>query len=183
MRNFAVILSLLVLLASLFVAGCISSPTPTVTITPTPAPTAASSAVPTLIGNDNEAHIQFNYQFGKMNEYDGQRSSPGMTFYTLQVKVISDKPVPTSPDWFWIEYKINDSAPLEDRQPFSTYMFTYPTKTISSDTGAARGGLIFEIPQDLAAGYPKPYYYMPLDQQEGPYKVLDKVYGAMGPVS
>jgi len=183
MKRYTIVLALIVLLASLLAAGCIGSPAPTPTTTPTPTPTAAASTAPTLIGHSDEAHIGFYYQFDKMTEYDGQKASPGMTFYALQVKIISDKPVQTSPDWFWVEYKVNDTAPLETRQPFSTYMFTYPTTTISSDTGAAKGGLIWELPMDLADGYPKPYYYMPLDQQQGPYKVYDKVYGVVGPVS
>jgi hypothetical protein len=158
MKRFTVILAFCALLASFLVAGCIGGPVPTPTATATPAPSVAVSTVPTLIGHSDEAHIEFYYQMGKMYEYDGQKASPGMAFYPLQVKVSSDKPVQTSPDWFGVEYKVNATDPVKERPPFSTYMFTYPTKEISSDTGAARGGLIFELPQDLADGYPKPYY-------------------------
>lgn len=137
----------------------------------------------TLIGNSDEAHIEFFYQYGSMREYDGQKASPGMVFYTLQARVGSDKPVQTSPEWFGVEYRVNATDPVTERAPFSTYMFTYPTTVISSDTGPVRGGLIFEVPEGLAAGYPKPYYYMPLDRQSGPYLVYGKVYGVVGPVS
>lgn len=181
MKYITIILALIVLLAALLVAGCASTPAPTTTVTATPAPSALPTT--TLIGKSDEAHIEFYYQIGRMAEYDGQKASPGMMFYALQVKVSSDKPVQTSPEWFGIEYKVNATDPVSERPPFSTYMFTYPTKEISSDTGAARGGLIFELPQRLADGYPRPCYYMPFDQQQGPYKVYDKVYGVVGPVS
>ncbi|HTY90825.1 MAG TPA: hypothetical protein VMC84_06575 [Methanocella sp.] len=180
MKRYSILFALSVLIASLLVAGCTGSPVSTPAVTATPNPSAIVSAVPTLIGNSDEAHIEFYYQLGKMAEYDGQKASPGMLFYPLQVKVSSDKPVQTSPDWFGVEYKVNDTDPVQTRQPFSTYMFTYPTRELSSDTGAARGGIIFELPANLAEGYPKPYYYMPLDQQQGPYKVYNKVYGVVG---
>lgn len=179
MKRFTIIL---VLLVSLLAAGCVNAPAPTPSPTATPAPTVTAPPAPTLIGNNDEAHIGFNYQMGKMSEYDGQKASPGMAFYTLQVKVTSDKPVQTSPGWFGIEFKVNSTDPVQERPPFSTYMFTYPTRVLDSNT-PARGGLIFELPSQLADGYPKPYYYMPLDEQQGEYKVYDKVYGVVGAVS
>jgi hypothetical protein len=184
MKRSMVILIFLILSASFLAAGCIGSPAPMPTPAPTatPSPTVTVPPAPTLIGGSDEAHIRFDYQLGTASEYDGQKASPGYKFYMLQVKVSSDKPVQTSPEWFWMEYKVNETANVQDRQPFSTYMFKYPTMVIDSGTGAARGGLIFELPAELAVGYPKPYYYLPLEGQQGQYKVYDKVYGTVGAV-
>lgn len=182
MRNSTVILSLLVLLASLIVAGCISSPAPTTTITPTPAPTAASSGVPTLIGHSDEAHVQFFYSMGTASDYGGlQKASSGNLLYIFKVNVSSDKPIQTSLDWFGVEYKVNDTDPVHDSRAFMSYV-KFPEKTIGSGPGNARGEILVELPDHMADGYPKPYYYLPLDQQQGQYKVYDKVYGVVGDV-
>jgi len=61
-------------------------------------------------------------------------------------------------------------------------MFKYPTKVIGPDTGAAKGGLIFELPAEMVSGYPKPIYNMSLENQEGQYIAYDKVYGKVGDV-
>ena len=167
----------LILLASILITGCVNQPIPA-----TSTPTATIPPTPTLIGNNDEAHVYFSYQLGTSYEYDGLKASPGHKFYMLQVKVRSDKPVQTSMDWFWIEYKVNDTDNVQVRQPFTTYMFKYPTTVIGPDTGAARGGLLFELPEKMADGYPRPYYYMPLEAQQGQYRVYDKVYGKVGDV-
>jgi hypothetical protein len=184
MRRFTIILTISVLLAASIAAGCITSPAPTTTPAPTatPVPTVTVPPTATPIGGSDDANIEFHYQIGKASEYDGQKASPGNLFYMLQVRVKSDKPVETSPDWFWVEFKVNDTAAVQDRAPFSTYMFKYPSKVIGPDTGSAKGGLIFELPASLADGYPKPYYYMPMGQQQGQYKVYDKVYGTVGDI-
>jgi hypothetical protein len=183
MRRFTIILTIYVLLAASIAAGCITSPAPTPTPTVTTGPTVTVMPTVTPIGGSDAANIEFHYQLGTSSEYDGQKASPGNKFYMLQVRVASyDKPVSTSPEWFWVEFKVNDTAPVQDRAPFSTYMFKYPTKVIGPDTGSAKGGLIFELPEGLADGYPKPYYYMPMDQQQGQYKVYDKVYGTVGDI-
>ncbi len=179
MRHFIVLLLSSLLLASLLIGGCITptSPSPLQSTSATAAPVATMPPSPTMIGNSDEAHVDFNYQLGTSYEYDGLKASPGHKFYMLQVKVSSDKPVQTSLDWFWMEYKVNETDSVQVRQPFTTYMFKYPTMVIGPGTGAARGGLLFELPDKLADGYPKPCYYMPLEEQQGQYKVYDKVYG------
>jgi hypothetical protein len=183
MKRTILIFLLSTLIAACVVAGCVTSPSPTLAPTATPTPAATVSAAPTLIGKSDEAHIKFNYQLGTASEYDGlQKAAPGYLFYLLQVNVSSDKPVQTSPDWFGMEYKVNDTDSVHDAKPFSTYMFKYPTEVLGPDTGAAKGGFLFELPATMADGYPKPYYYMPLEEQQGPYKVYDKVYGTVGDV-
>jgi len=182
MKNIKLILALIVLLVSLLAAGCVSTPAPTATITPTPAPTAAASAGPTLIGHSDEAHVQFFYSMGTASDYGGlQKASPGNLLYIFKVNVSSDKPIQTSLDWFGAEYKVNNTDSVHDSRAFMAYV-KYPEKTIGPGQGNARGEILIELPAQMAEGYPKPYYYLPLDQQQGPYKVYDKVYGEVGDV-
>lgn len=182
MKRLAVIFALFVLLVSSFVSGCISSPSPTSVPTVTPAPSAATSPVPTLIGGSDEAHVQFYYSLGTASDYGGlQKASPGNLLYIVKVNVSSDKPVETSQDWFWMEYKENETDTVHDSSRFMSYL-KYPVRIISHDQEPARGELLIELPANMAPGYPKPYYYMPLDKQQGQYKVYDKVYGVVGDV-
>lgn len=179
MKKFTWIMALLVLLASFAIIGCVSSPSPT----PTPAPTAASTVTaipsPSLIGGD-EAHIVFNYNLGSASSYSGlQNAAPGYLLYTLQVKVTSDKPVPTSQDWFWLEYKVNDTDSIHTTNNSMSYQ-TYPSEILGPNSAPAKGQLIFELPAKMAPGYPKAYYYMAKENQPGPYYVYDKVYGTVG---
>jgi hypothetical protein len=181
MRLKTLIFLLAVLAAASVAAGCVISPSTSPAPTATPAPTAIESATP--IVESDEAHIRFNYQLGTTPEYDGlQKASPGNLFYLLQANVSSDRPVQTSPDWFGMEYKTNETDSVHDAKPFGMYMFTYPTGEIGPGSGPARGGFLFELPAQMAEGYPKPYYYMPLGEQQGQYKVYDKVYGTLGDV-
>lgn len=145
-------------------------------IAPTTAPTA------TLIGGNDEAHIVFTYDIGTASDYDGQKASPGNTFYILDVKVDSDKPVYTSMDWIKMEYKVNDSDQVQEREPFGTTFKRYPSTPTLIGGGKAplEGRMMFELPVKEATGYPKPVYYLPMDQQTGTYKVYDKVYGTKG---
>jgi hypothetical protein len=182
MKHIAVIIVLFIMLVALIAAGCIGSPTPTPTPTATPAPTVTPTPVPTLIGKNDEAHVQFFYSMGTASDYGGlKKASPGNLLYIIKVKVSSDKPVQTSLAWFWVEYKVNATDIVHDSNAIMAYV-QYPEKTIGSDQGPAKGELLIELPAKLAEGYPKPYYYMPLEQQQGPYKVYDKVYGVVGDV-
>ena len=180
MKRMMLMILLPAFIAACVVAGCVTSPSPAPTITPTPLP--SSSAAPTLIGKSDEAHIQFTYQLGKQTELDGlQKASPGSLFYVLQVKVKSDKPIETSQDWFWMEYKANESDDLHSTN--SAFSFVkYPTKVLNNSTDFAGGQMIFELPATMAPGYPKPFYFMAWEDQRGPYKVYDKVYGTPGDV-
>ncbi len=182
MKRTLLIFLLITLIAACVVAGCVASPSPTPAPTVIPTPTATVSAAPTFIGNSDEAHIKFTYQIETAPEYSGlQKASPGQLFYILQVKVSSDKPVRTSQDWFWMEYKVNESDSVHTSN--SSFSFVkYPTKVLSNDSDSARGELIFELPANMAPGYPKPYYYLPLEEQQGQYKVYSKVYGTVGDV-
>ncbi len=170
------------LLASVLIIGCVYPAVQSPSSGAASTPQATIPPAPTLVGNSDEAHIYFSYQLGTSYEYDGLKASPGCKFYMLQAKVSSDKPVQTSMDWFWIEYKVNDTDSIHVKQPFTTYMYRYPAMVIGPDTGAARGGLLFELPEKMADGYPRPYYYMPLEAQQGQYRVYDKVYGKVGDV-
>lgn len=177
MKGFTIIL---VLLVSLLAAGCVSSPAPTPV--PTETLTATVSPVPTLIGNNDEAHIQFFYSPGTETEYGGmQKAAPGYLLYIYKVNVSSDKPVQTSLDWFGVEYKVNETDPVQDSRAFVAYI-KYPEKTVGSGLGSARGEIFIELPKKMAPGYPKIYYYIPLEEQQGQYKVYDKVYGVVGDV-
>jgi len=145
--------------------------------------TATASPLPTLIGGNDEAHVQFFYSLGtETSEYGGmQKPAPGYLLYIYKVNVSSDKPVPTSLDWFGVEYKVNETDPVQASTAFNAYM-EYPEKTIGSGPGSARAEIFIELPKNMAPGYPKIYYYKPLEQQQGPYKVYDKVYGVIGDV-
>src|SRR5271157_1446777 len=182
MKKLTLIMAMAVLLATFFVAGCVSSPAPTATPGPTAQPTSTPVPSPTLIGRSDEAHIQFYYSVETASDYSGlPKASPGKIFYILDVQVSSDKPVQTSTDWITLEYKVNDTDPVKYMSPFTSVFKVYPSTIIGGDNGStAEGRLMYEMPAQLAAGYPKPVYYLPLDQQQGQYKVYDPVYGILG---
>jgi len=162
------------------VAGCVSSPSPAVT--PSPAATATVMPTPVLIGGSDEAHITFTYALDRQSEMYGlQKASPGKLFYRLTVKVTSDKPIATSEDWFWMEYRASEAGGVNSSNSFFVYK-QYPAKVLRNESDFAGGVLVFELPENMATGYPKPYYYKPLDEQQGMYKVYDKVYGTVGDV-
>jgi hypothetical protein len=184
MKQITWMLALIVTMSALVIAGCVGSPSSSPTIAPTvgPSPTATPIPSPTLIGGNDQANIQFYYQLGSGSQYSGlQPSSPGDLLYILQVNVTSDKPVQTSQDWFWMEYRANASDSIHDSHASISFV-TYPNKIISSNTTSARGEMIFELSATMAQGYPKPYYYMPTADQQGPYYVYSKVYGTVGDV-
>ncbi len=182
MKRTTLILLLPALAVACAVAGCVTSPSPAATVTPSPAATVMPTQAPTLIGGSDEAHITFTYQLGTASEYSGlHKVSPGNLLYLLQVRVTSDKPVETSQDWFRMEYKANESDSVHVSH--SSFSFVkYPTKTLNNASDPAGGQMIFELPASMAPGYPKPYYYKPLEEQQGTYKVYDKVYGTVGDV-
>ncbi len=170
---------LLPVLAACVAAGCVSSPSPAPAPTVTP---ASPSATPAPIGGSDEAHIMFTYQLGEQSDMPGlQKAAPGKLFYILKVKVRSDKPVETSEDWFWLEYRANESDSVHASQASFPYI-VYPTKILQNESDSAGGELVFELPATMAPGYPKPYYYKPLDEQHGTYKVYDRVNGTLGDV-
>jgi len=172
------------LIAAFYVIGCVSSPSPAPTVAPTstPGPTLSVLPSPTLIGGNDGANIQFNYKLGTASEFSGlQKASPGNLLYLLQVKVSSDRPVQTSQDWFGMEYKVNATDSVHTSNSSMSFV-KYGPSQIGPDAGLARGEIIFELPATMAPGYPKPYYYMPLEDQQGQYKVYDKVYGTVGDV-
>ncbi len=167
MKQTLSLILLIVIIAACSAAGCVTSPAPTPVPTGMPTPTATASPAPTLIGNSDEAHIAFTYQLGTASDFSGlQKAAPGYELYLLQVKVSSDKPVETSQDWFWMEYKVNESDSVHASH--SSFSFVkYPTKVLRNGSDSAGGELIFELPASMASGYPKPYYYKPLEEQQG----------------
>lgn len=179
MKRFYILL--IVLVMGLLVAGCTGTSTPTPTVSP--APTVTPTPVPTLIGKSDEAHVLFYYSpGGTASEYGGlKKASAGNVLYIIKVNVSSDKPIATSPAWFGVEYKVNATDTVHDSSAIMWYVM-YPERTIGSGLEPARGEFLIELPSKLAPGYPKPFYYMPLEQQPGPYKVYDKVYGVVGDV-
>lgn len=180
-RNILVFL-LSAIVAACAVAGCIGSPTPSPSPTAAPSPSATAVPGPTLIGGSDEAHVQFTYALDSQSEMYGlQKASPGKLFYRLTVKVTSDKPIDTSADWFRMEYKAKESDSVHTSTDFFVYK-AYSARVLQNESDSAGGILVFELPESMAAGYPKPYYYKPLDQQQGTYKVYDKVYGKVGDV-
>jgi hypothetical protein len=184
MKKFTLFMAIAVLLAAFFVAGCVNSPGPTASPAPTVTlqPTSTAVPSPTLIGRNDEAHIQFYYSVATATDYSGlPKASPGKIFYILDVQVSSDKPVQTSADWITLEYKVNDTDPVKYMAPFTSLFKVYPSKIIGGDNGStAEGRLMYEMPAQLAAGYPKAVYFLPLNQQQGQYKVYDPVYGSLG---
>ncbi len=172
-------MAMLVLLTALAIAGCVSSPAPTATPAPTAIPSITAIPSPTLIGGD-EAHIVFNYNIGSASSYSQlQQAAPGYLLYVLQVKVTSDKPIQTSQDWFWLEYKMNDTDNIHTTNNSSSFQ-TYPTEILGPNSDPAKGQFIFELPAKMAPGYPKAYYYMAKENQPGPYYVYDRVNGTPG---
>jgi hypothetical protein len=145
-------------------------------------PTATPIPTPTLIGGNDMANVLFNYQLTTASQYSGlQQAAPGYLLYVLQVNVSSDKPVPTSEGWFWMEYRANATDTLHETNKSFSFV-SYPQTTIGPDTPSARGEIIFELPATMAQGYPLPYYYMPMGDQQGPYYVNGRVYGTLGDV-
>ncbi len=185
MKKTMLIFLLLATVAACAIAGCIASPAPAPAQREAPGqitPSPIASPVSALIGGNDEAHITFTYALDKQSEMYGlQKASPGKLFYILTVKVRSDKPVYTSEDWFGMEYKANATDSVHDTNNFFVYK-QYPAKVLQNESDAAGGVLVFELPENMAGGYPKPYYYRPLEEQQGTYKVYDKVYGKVGDV-
>jgi hypothetical protein len=181
MKAIPIIFVLSVLIVALATAGCLNKST-TPAVTATPVPTATKTPTATLIGNTDEAHVQFFYSMGTQSDYGGlQKASKGNLLYIFKVNVSSDKPIQTSLAWFGAEYKVNDTDAVHDTRAFNSYV-TFPEKTIGPGLSSARGEILAELPDHMAEGYPKIYYWLPLNQQQGPYKVYDKVYGVPGDV-
>lgn len=180
MQKFTWIMALLILSASFAIIGCVSSPAPTATPVPTATPSVTAIPSPTLSGGSDEAHIVFNYNLESGSQYSGlQKAAPGNSLYILQVQVTSDKPIQTSQDWFWLEYKMNDSDSIHRTNNSMSYQ-TYPSEILGPASAPAKGQMIFELPTEMAPGYPKAYYYMAKEYQPGPYYVYDRVDGILG---
>lgn len=148
------------------------SPTPQATL---PAAPSAQVASPTPVPGSDEAHIDFTYrQTTYTRQYEGITPNPGEIIYAFTVTVDSDKPVATDDSWFWIEYRKNATAPLQDLEPNT--VFDYPSKVIGDGSGPAKGRLLIALPATDAGGQIRPYYYKPIEGQSGEYKVK-KTYG------
>lgn len=160
------IMLITIIIGVVLAMGCTSP------MTPTPTPVAS----PTLIGGSDEAHIQFIYGLRTYSDFWGQKASPGKVFYIMHANITSDKPVECTPDWFYLEYKAKDTGPLTIVYPVSN---RFSSKTIQNGV-YAQGEIEFELPTDMAPGYPKPVFWMPVDRQTGPYKVKQPVYGSPG---
>ncbi|HEY3273104.1 MAG TPA: hypothetical protein VGJ92_05040 [Methanocella sp.] len=164
------------ILAAILFAGC-TSPTPTPVITPSPTVPPAISPVPTPIGGSDTATIDFSYTLRQYTQmYEGIPVYPGEIMYGFDVTVDSDKPVETDQSWFTIEYRRNASAPLETFQPMAVR--DYPSTTIGNGSKPATGRVLIVLPAPTFGSFdPVPIYFKPLDQQTGPYKVLNPVRG------
>jgi hypothetical protein len=174
---------IILIVASIFVAilmaGC-TSPSPTASVTLAPTVPPAISPSPTLIGGNDEAIIDFTYvPHGADKTYSNLLPAPdGYLFFTLDVTVDSDKPVQTDGSWFTVEYRRNGTEPLETYE-IST-VIGYPETTIGNGSKPATGRLLIVLPEPGDGYYgPVPIYFKPLDQQAGPYKVLNPVRGYM----
>jgi hypothetical protein len=167
---------LIAIIAVVFLAiGCAAPvPVPTPTTTSTPAPTA--TAGPTLIGGSDEAHVIFNYGLRTYHDFWGQTASPGMVFYIMHANVTSDKPVECTPDWFALEYRVNNIEPVKTAYPVSN---RFNSATTQSGVYAT-GEIEFELPDQMAEGYPKAVFWKPVDRQNGIYKVKQPIYGVPG---
>jgi hypothetical protein len=171
------ILPIAIIAAAFLAIGCtVPVHIPVSTATATPSPTVSSS--PTLIGGNDEAHIIFNWEvWTYTTEYNRIKVTPGNSFYVMHVNVTSDKPVQSSAEWFTMEYKEKDSDPVSVAD-YTT--FSYPGGMIGVNGSYMVGDIEFELPAHLAAGYPKPVYWMDVDKQSGTYKVKQPVYGEGG---
>lgn len=168
----------LIVLAS----GCTqpaASPSPSPTQQPTlPAAPSAQVASPTPVPGSDEAHIDFTYRLMTYpKQYEGITPNPGEVIYALTVYVDSDKPVYTDDSWFGIEYRKNATAPLQDLEPNT--VFDYPSKVIGDGSERATGRLLIALPAPEDGYMIRPYYYKPVEQQKGDYKVKKKYYGLL----
>ena len=171
------ILLMAIIMAAFLAIGCtmpLKEPQSSATATPTP----AVSYTPTLIGGNDEAHIIFTWEIWTYTkEYNRILVTPGKSFYLMHVNVTADKPVESSAQWFKLEYKEKDSDPVSQAD-YITY--TYPGGMIGVNGSYLTGDIEFELPARLAAGYPKPVYWLDSDKQSGIYKVKQPVYGEGG---
>jgi hypothetical protein len=174
----AIILIAASIIAAVLFAGC-TSPTPTPTITPAPTVPPAISPVPTPIGGTNEATIDFSYvehQYTQM--YESIPVYPGEIMYGFDVRVDSDRPVPTDTDWFTVEYRRNGTDTIQTYRPMTVR--DYPKTTIGNGSKPATGRVLIVLPAPGPGSYgPVPIYFKPLDQQEGKYKVPGPVRGVI----
>lgn len=156
---------LIIVLAAIVVltAGC-ASPSP-----------GAPSASPTAPASDR-ATINLTYVIHSYGHYYGELlpTGPDELYYSLDVNVTSDRPVPTDGSWFSIVYRPNSAAA---NQTYIPTVIGYPATTIGNGTYAT-GRLLVTLPTPGDGAYgPVPVYGKPLDQQAGPYKVYAPVYG------
>lgn len=175
MRQYILLIAMIV--AVFMAIGCtVPIKVPVATATATPSPVVSST--PTLIGGNDEAHIIFTWGIRTYTtEYDRIKVAPGKAFYVMHVNVTADKPVESSAEWFKLEYKEKDS----DTVSVADYTtFTYPGGMIGVNGSYLTGDIEFELPAHLAAGYPKPVYWLDVDKQSGIYKVKQPVYGEGG---
>ena len=177
---------LIAIVAAAFLAiGCtvpvkvpVTTATATVTAISTATPTPGASYTPTLIGGNDEAHIIFTWGIRTYTtEYNRIKVTPGKSFYIMHVNVTADKPVESSAEWFTMEYKEKDSDPVSVAD-YTT--FTYPGGMIGVNGSYLTGDIEFELPARLAAGYPRPVYWLDVNKQSGIYKVKQPVYGEGG---
>jgi hypothetical protein len=167
------------IIAAVLLAGC-ASPTTTPTVTPAPTVPPTISPVPTPIGGTDEATIDFSYvEHSVGTTFSNLMPAPaGYLYYALDVTVDSDKPVPTDGSWFTVEYRRNGTEPIQTYQ--ITTVIDYPKTTIGNGSKPATGRLLIMLPAPDDGSYgPVPIYFKPLDQQTGPYKVLNPVRGVM----
>ncbi|MCD1296305.1 hypothetical protein CUJ83_14980 [Methanocella sp. CWC-04] len=174
-RYFAI---MILIMAAIMMTGCASpevSPTPAPTITP--APTSVPS--PTLIGGSDEAHVAFYYNLRSTPYYAGLEAQPGKKLYLLDVSISSDKPVQASAEWFRIDYRRNAT---DDIVPYYPITYEFDATEMGPDTGVVTGRFIFELPDPTSSEFTMQPVYDPPEpeNQVGPYKVYDEVYGVKG---
>ena len=178
-NNSLILLIAASIIAAVFLAGC-ASPTATPTVTPAPTAPPSISPAPTPIGGSNEATIDFSYVIHSSGTtFSNLMPAPaGYLYYALDVSVDSDKPVPTDGSWFTVEYRRNGTEPVQTYQ--ITTVIDYPKTTIGNGSKPATGRLLVTLPTPGDGSYgPVPIYFKPLDQQTGPYKVLNPVRGVI----
>jgi len=181
LRTGASLMIMLVISLIVSIAGCAQpsatgTPTPTTQPTPSPQPTQAIS--PSPVPGSNEAHIDFYYNLKTYSTpYEGIAPLPGEVIYAIDVTVNSDQPIHTDDSWFHIEYRRNATAPLQDLEPNS--VFEYPSTTIGGGAAPAKGRLLIALPAPENGNQVRPYYFKPLDQQTGDYKVKAPAYGVL----
>lgn len=168
------------IIAAVFLAGC-ASPTPTVAPTVTPAPTVPPtiSPVPTPATGSEAAAIVFTYNaLQYTSTYENIPVNPGEILFGFNVKVDSDKPVSTDPGWFSIEYRQNGTSELKTYKPMTVQ--DYPKTIIGNGSKPATGRVLIVLPAPGPGSYgPVPVYYKKPEEQSGPYKVLNPVYGSL----